>query len=276
METVNYYKLYAVMMEKPQKQDTSYTSVSKSESHLIARIEGADLKVFGVKEARALTRWNDIKIHNTLRSLMKKNLIIRVKRNCYTLKKNVSDNLFAVATESIKPSYISFWTALSYFGFTEQQVPMVQLVSTKQVAELRIDQHTIQTTTFKPRMFYGYERIEGAVLAEREKALIDSLYLPERCGGLDELAKCLSNAWGQINHKRLMEYTIRFGNRSLVSRMGYLMEALGLEEKGSLKRLVPHRSKGYIMLAPKNKRILSHNSKWRIMVNHEFKMEEIK
>jgi predicted transcriptional regulator of viral defense system len=263
------------MMEKPQKQDIIYMSKSKSESHLLAEVERAELTVFGVAEARTLTRWKDTKIHNTLRSLEKKGLIIRIKRNCYAPERIISENLFAVATESIKPSYISFWTALSHFGFTEQQVPVVQLVSTKQVAENRIRQHRIQVTTFKPKMFYGYARIEGAVLAEREKALVDSLYLPEKCGGLDELAKCLSNSWGQINHKKLIKYTVQFGNSSLVSRMGYLIESLQLEGERFLKELIPYKSKGYILLSPGKTRILRHSSKWRIIVNHEIKMEEI-
>jgi predicted transcriptional regulator of viral defense system len=263
------------MMEKSRKQHMNYTSKSKSESHLLGEIEKTNLKVFGVEEARTLTGWNDTKIHNTLRSLEKKGLIIRVKRNCYARENTIAENLFAVATESIKPSYISFWTALSYFGFTEQQVPVVQLVSTKQVKELKIRQHRIQVTTFKPNMFYGYERIEDAVFAEKEKALVDSLYLPEKCGGLDELAKCLSNSWEQINHKKLIKYTIQLGNSSLVSRMGYLIETLDLGEERILKELIPHKSKGYILLSPKNQRILSHNSKWRIIVNQKIKMEEI-
>ena len=263
------------MMEKPQRQYIDYTSKSKGEAHLLAKIEKADLKVFGVEEARTLTQWKDTKIHNTLRSLQKKGRIIRVKRNCYAPERIISENLFAIATESIKPSYISFWTALSYFGFTEQQVPMVQLVSTKQVAERKIRQHRIQVTTFKPKMFYGYKRIEGAVLAEKEKALVDSMYLPEKCGGLDEFTKCLINSWGQINHKKLRKYTIQFDNSSLVSRMGYLIETLELEKERFLKRLIPHKSKGYILLSPGNHRILSHNSKWKIIVNHKVKMEEI-
>ena len=263
------------MMGKSQKRDMNYISKSKSESYLLAEVEKADLKVFGVEEARILTRWKDNKIHNTLRSLKKKGLIIRVKRNCYTHENTIAENLFAVATESIKPSYISFWTALSYFGFTEQQVPVVQMISTKQAKNLKIRQHRIQVTTFKPKMFYGYERNEGAVFAEKEKALVDSLYLPKKCGGLDELVKCLSNSWEQINHKKLLKYTIKFGNSSLVSRMGYLIETLNLEGERFLKELIPHKSKGYILLSPINQRIFGHNSKWRIIINQKIKKEEI-
>jgi predicted transcriptional regulator of viral defense system len=111
------------MMEKLQRQYMNYTSQSKSEAHLLAKIENADLKVFGVEEARTLTQWKDTKIHNTLRSLEKKGLIIRIKRNCYAPERIISEKLFAVATESIKPSYISFWTALSYFGFRTKNPP---------------------------------------------------------------------------------------------------------------------------------------------------------
>lgn len=262
-------------MKKSQKRNINYTSISKNESRLLSDIKNADLTVFGVEEARTLTEWKDSKIHNTLRSLQKKGLILRVKRNCYTPESIVSERLFEIATETVKPSYIGFWTALSYYGFTEQQVPLVQLISTKQVDDLNIGQHRVQVTTFKPEIFYGYKRMEGFVTAEKEKALVDSIYLPTKCGGLDELAKCLSNSWEQIDHKKLAEYTIHFGNNSLVSRMGYLVDTLKLDNEGFIEWLIPHRSKGYVMLSPGNHRISGHNSRWKIIINHVIRMEEI-
>jgi hypothetical protein len=48
-----------------------------------------------------------------------------------------------------------------------------------------------------------------------------------------------------------------------------------LDGERFLKGLIPNKSKGYILLSPKNQRILSHNSKWRIIVNHKIKREEI-
>jgi len=274
-DSVIYYKSYVVMMKNSQERNTAYTSISKSEARLLGVIKEKDLAVFSVEEVRSLTGWNDVKIHNTLRTLDKKGAIIRIKRNCYALESIVSERSLEIATEVVKPSYISFWTALSYYGFTEQQVKLVQLVSTKQVNELNVGPYPIEVTTFRPRAFYGYHRVERFAIAEKEKVLVDSLYQPDKCGGLDEFAKCLRNSWSEIDQMKLAEYTIRFGNRSLSSRMGYLIETLGLKVEGMTERVIPHRSESYVKLSPGNGRIVGHNDRWKIIVNHDIKMEKI-
>jgi predicted transcriptional regulator of viral defense system len=262
-------------MKKSQQRDTTYKSVSRNEARLLGAVRERDLAVFGIEEVSSLTRWERTKIHNTLRSLEKKGAVVRIKRNTYALEDVVAERSFEVATEVVKPSYISFWTALSFYGFTEQQVRTIQLVSTKQVEALRAGPHAIEVTRFGSGSFYGYGRVEGFAIADKEKALVDSLYMPEKCGGLDEFAKCLKNSWPEIDGKRLADCTIRFGNASLVSRMGYLMEALGLGDGRTTEKLLRHRSSSYVKLSPGRGRTVGHDGRWRIMVNHEIGTEGV-
>jgi predicted transcriptional regulator of viral defense system len=265
--------MHAVIMKKSQQRDTVYRSVSRNEARLVGAISESDLAVFGIEEIASLTRWERARIHNTLRALESKGTVVRIKRNAYALEDVVAERSFEVATEVVKPSYISFWTALSYYGFTEQQVRTIQLVSTKQNEALRAGPHTIEATKFKSGSFYGYGRVEGFVIADKEKALVDSLYIPEKCGGLDEFAKCLKNSWPEIDGKRLAEYTIRFGNASLISRMGHLLEALGLGDARTTEKLLRHRSESYVRLSPGDGRTVGHDGRWRIIVNHEIMTE---
>jgi len=151
----------------------------------------------------------------------------------------------------------------------------VQLVSTKQLDDFTVGPHRIEVATLRPNGFYGYKRVERFVVAEGEKALVDSLYMPDRCGGLNEFAKCLRNSWDQLDLKKLARYTVRFGNRSLVSRMGYLAEALGLQDRGFVKELTRRRSRVFVKLSPGDRTILGHDSKWNIKINHEIEMESV-
>lgn len=245
----------------------SYTNVSRNESHMLQLIDGSDLLVFGGEELGFLTGWEKTRIHNTLYSLEKKKIVTRIRRNCYALTDRVNENLFGIATESVTPSYISFWTALSYYGFTEQQPSLVQLVTTKQLKDMVFGSHRIQVTTWQPKRLYGYKKEGRFVIAEKEKALVDSLYQPDKCGGLDEYVKCLKNSWEGLNKKRFAEYLVRFGNRSLVSRAGYLIETLGLDsEKIKLEK---HRAKGYVKLDPNGKEISKYDHNWKVIVNRE-------
>ena len=262
-------------MKKSKQFNKNYKGISANESYLLSLIEESNLTVFGVKETGYLSGWNRDRLYNTLFSLEKKDLITRIKRDCYVLKS--SENLFKIATETVKPSYISFWTALSFYGFTEQQIKIIQLVSTRQMGRMSFDSSRIDVTTFQPKKFYGYEKIEGFVIAEPEKALIDSLSQLEKCGGLNEFAKCLKNAWKELNRKKFVDYLIEFNNRSVVSRAGYLIEYLELEEQ--VNRLQKHRSRSFINLVTGdvgNGRKKEYDKRWNVIINQRIEREVIK
>ena len=274
-KTTNHYKYktYYVIMEKEKESTTSYKGLSPHEYHLLALMEKSGMVVFGVREAVQVSNWDERRIYNTLFSLEKKGFITRIKKNAYVKTTYVNEHLFTIATEVVKPSYISFWSALSFYGFTEQQVNTVQVVSPKQVKDLDIDSFRVETTTFQPYRFYGYTRGNGFAIAEPEKALVDSLAYPEKCGGWSECAKCLKNAWGHIDKRRFTEYLIQFNNKSVVSRAGFLIEHMGLEHPRHLKQLQPHTSKSFVALNPKKKRRGTYNKKWKVIVNQNIRME---
>ncbi len=266
-ERVIRYKSYANIMKKQQEQNTNYKTISKNESYLLERIRSEGLLTFNVDEVEALTNWDKTRIHNTFSTLLKKGHIIRIKRGIYTLEENFFDKTFEVITDTVKPSYISFWTALSFYGFTEQQVNAIQLVSTKQYSDFKVEGRGIQISTFKPRRFYGYVNREGMIIAEKEKSLIDSLFMLDKCGGFEEYIKCIKNAYGELDKNKFKDYLFKFNNKSIVSRIGYILERLDLAEESMLNELKSKKSKSYVLLDPKGDRIKEHNSLWNIKVN---------
>lgn len=261
-------------MEKPKQPHNNYKGVSANEYYTLSLIEKIGLVVFGVEEVMHLSNWNKSRVYNTLFSLEKKGLIKRIKRNSYAIAKDLNENLFKISTEVIKPSYISFWSALSFYGFTEQQLKTVQLVSTKQTGKVNIDSFRIEITAFQPKRFYGYKKMEGFVIAEPEKVLVDSLYRLDKCGGLNEFAKCLRNSWKHLNKKRFVDYLVRFNNKSVISRAGFLIENLNLEVK-QIERLQRHKSKSFVNLNPKKGKSREYNKKWNVIVDHKIRVEEI-
>ena len=263
-------------MEKSKQSYKNYISISQNEAFLLSLAKTHDLTVFGVNELRSLSKWQNTRLHNTLFSLTTKQVITRIKRNTYTLTEHLYENIFQIATTVVIPSYISFWTALSYYGFTEQQIQTIQLVSTRQTKTLKINSHPIQVTTFQPREFYGYIRIDKFVIAEKEKAVIDSLFQLEKCGGLQEYVKCLKNAWTELKKKTFLQYLKTFHNRSLSSRMGYLIEYLELDNGHIIETLEQYKSETPIKLNPQKPRTARYDKKWNIVVNDTVILEEIR
>lgn len=268
------YNSYIVIVEKAKQVHTKYIGISANESFLLSAIRARNLPVFGVMEVVSLCGWGRSRTYNTLASLERKGMLTRIKRNNYAVTDELAKNVFRIATEVVKPSYISFWTALSHYGFTEQQVMAVQLVSARQVAGFSAGPFKFEIVKSKPSRFYGYKKMDGFVIAEPEKALVDSLARPDLCGGIGEFAKCLKNAWPGIDKKKFAEYLIRFKNKSIVSRAGHLIERMGLDYK-QIEVLLKSRSPGFVRLDPGAKKTSIYDKKWNVIVNSDIGREEI-
>ena len=260
-------------MEKQDNHYKSYKPLSKLESALLDKV--ATLIVFSLSDVRNLTKWKHSTISNVLFSLKKKKVLTAVKKDNYVLSERIPEHILTIAASVNLPSYISLWTACSYYGLTEQQVKTIQLVSTKQYCQHKIFNHSIEIITLLPKKWFGYHRVNNIPIAEIEKLLIDCAYKPEKAGGTDELRKCISNAWPQINIKKLRRYLQMFNNKSLFARLGYLIEELHLPntEQAFFLRRIP---KGYTLLNPSKKNPneqtikknnYKYNHKWRIVIN---------
>ena len=116
-------------------------------------------------------------------------------------------DLRRVANQLYYPSYLSFESALSYYGVLSQ-VPYTQTFATvKKSKKMVLGGTEVEFTQLKNRLFFGYEIREGFNIARAEKALLDQAYLTARgkrrlsYDGLD-----LSS----INPDRLKKYAQKF------------------------------------------------------------------
>lgn len=263
-------------MEKASYSTTNYKSVSALESTLLNKISGNGLIVFGVREAQRLTGFSRTRVHNLLASLAKKGILVKILRNKYCLKDAILENPFAVATNAFVPSYVSFWSALSFYGFTEQQPAIVQIATPKQFKGVKLKEITIEPFTFKPKSFFGYIKLKGFAIAFREKALVDSAVNFENVGGFNEFVKCLCNAWSEVNKSTFVEFLLKMGNKSLNSRIGFLVECLRLPlSKGLLKKIHANKSVGFVKLNPAKSRVSNYNKKWKVIVNDSIELEKV-
>jgi predicted transcriptional regulator of viral defense system len=68
-------------------------------------------------------------------------------------------------------------------------------------------------------------------IADHERTVIDCLALPKRSGGLFEVARIVQPASRQ-HDLDLLVYALRFNNKSLLQRLGYLLQLVGGETVG--------------------------------------------
>ncbi|PIN85645.1 MAG: hypothetical protein COV47_01150 [Candidatus Diapherotrites archaeon CG11_big_fil_rev_8_21_14_0_20_37_9] len=262
-------------MENSFLLNKNYKSISSQELEVLRATEKTGLVVFGATELQRITKISTHRLSEIFSSLEKKGFLIKLLRNQYCKAQTAIENPYLVATNTFIPSYISFWTALSFYGFTEQQVKTIQVASPKQFKKIQNKQITIQPITVKKENFFGYTKETGFAIASKEKAILDSALNFELAGGFSEFKKSFKNAWPELNEKTIFKYLFKLENKSLNSRIGFLIETLNLKvNKKLLEKLEKNKSKGFIKLDPKAKKTSNYNKKWKIGIN-EKREEEI-
>lgn len=240
---------------------TTFYGISKNENELLKILEETNSYIFESNKIKRLTAWDKNKINNTLQQLKKKNQITSIKKNLYVVNNEIINNSFSISIKITEPSYISFWTALSFYNLTEQQPITIQTVTRKRNLNMNLNKIKIEATYFKKEHFFGYKKIDNFSIAEVEKALIDSFAYPEKAGGLKEVIKCLKNA--KIDEKLFLKYLNQFNNKSLNARIGYIYELI---YNKTLKLSLPNT---YVKLNKNNTITKNRNKKWMIIINEE-------
>jgi predicted transcriptional regulator of viral defense system len=232
-------------------------------------LEGNSLFAFNSRTLVDLLKIDAVQASKILARMSEENLVVQVERGKYLLlglaPERVLSNPLFIGSQLTTPAYVSFWSGLHFYGFTEQVPTMVQLVVTRRKKAIEFQGTVYKFITVAPGQFFGYRReILGelpVVIADKEKTIIDSLNKPQHAGGVSEVAKALKNAIDDLEILTLVEYANRMENRSLCSRLGYLLDLLGLDPQDIDK------PKGPVSLDPAKPRGGEYNHRWQIYAN---------
>ena len=120
-----------------------------------------------------------------INQLIKHRKIIPLKKGLYThakfYEKNISDisYKFLLANISRKPSYISSWSALQYYGLTTESIMSTTCVTTKKTITFSNKLGGFSYNSIKDTLFNGFVIEKGKfefAIASPSKALFDLLY----------------------------------------------------------------------------------------------------
>ncbi|MBC8501282.1 MAG: hypothetical protein H8D38_05980 [DPANN group archaeon] len=248
---------------------TNYIGISKTENLLLSELLKYKKDVFTIKDINYLLSYKDLQSYKLIENLVRKKIAFRLSKGRYFIDYMYkSTDLFSIASNIVWPSYVSFWIMLNKYGFTEQVPVEIAVVTNKSRKSITLKNARIVFINFPKKRFFGYTHTENFVFANREKALIDSLHIPKYAGGIGEIFKCLYNAWNEIDHKVLINYALRMDNKSLLKRLGFLIEKAELDiTKPLLAKLKKNLSKSYSKLDPSFSKKGEYNTKWKLIVN---------
>lgn len=192
--------------------------------------------------------------------------ISRYKEKLITIEKGkytVHENVLTYATTIITPSYLSFRSALSYYGYTTQIPLQAQVMTTKQKRDLP----TITFTTTKHLFGYKRTQVEGfdLFIAEKEKLILDCLLYQEQGVSLGEL---LNFAKRDLNKNKIITYLKKIGNLNLIKRTGVLLENYNIDIYPEFETQIKNNN-NYPQLNTQLPAKKNTDTKWRININED-------
>lgn len=248
------------------------------EIQLIYTLEKENRLIFNITDAKSILKTSNASVKNVIYRLKDKHRIVEIERGKYLLapaKSGVegywSEHTFKILNGLIDTYYVSYWTALHYWGMTEQIPRTTYVVTTKIKKDIEFFGEKIQFVTVVPKKFYGYttEKMDEDYfnIATREKTIIDCLDRPDYCGGLIETVKGLWSARDQIDFDDLINTAEKFNVSSVQRRLGYILEKTGLLKEYKYKKL-KRKFKGFRWLdTSANKKILCYDHNWGLKIN---------
>lgn len=180
---------------------------------------------------------------------------------------NIGEYPLLIANMTVQPSYISFKTALYVYKMKKDIGDEIYIATPKRKRPLDFKSYNFKYITLKPYKFFGYcnRSIKGnkVLVAEPEKAIIDSLEELNYGPDMKKFRNILFNAMDIISIDKLFRYAKRFRDKSLIARLGYMLGTAGVQIDIP-KKFLP---KDYIKLDPAGERRGKWISKWNIIDN---------
>lgn len=193
-----------------------------------------DLACFSIDQIYA---WKPGFDRNNLSRWTKKGLLIRLRQGYFTFPeyKGKSDFIYYFANRIYRPSYISLHTALAFYGIIPESVVQITSITSLKTAffKNKLGEYTYKSVNGNLMFGYDLKSFDGRTLqfAGPEKALLDLLYLyPDYNTEVDFLDLRLDNDIlnENFNTNLLMEFAIKFKNRTLERRLNLLLKAYKL------------------------------------------------
>ena len=151
---------------------------------------------------------------------------IRVIRGIYALQ---GTSEYVIASHIIYPSYISFISALYIYDLTTQIPDSIIVATYKQHSPINYANYIIKFVKFPKERLFGYTDLKDVVIAEPEKAIVDSVYRnPSSEEVMDAIEKGIQR--GLLSRNRLLDYATKMKSRAVIEKIKAMLKEINGDE----------------------------------------------
>ena len=213
--------------------------LSKLGSKLLSNLSAEKKEVFDIKDAETASETSGLHLRKLLFTLTKNKWIKRVERGKYLILSLESGwharygiDSYSLARKLVNPYYIGFLSALNYYGISEQINRITFITTTKKKQPLHFQAQEYHFVKLPKKRFFGVtEEWMGQFkfnISDREKTVIDCLFLPKYSGGLTEVVKAFR---GKLDFEKLYDYAMEMDDMAILKRLGYILDVLKIKTR---------------------------------------------
>jgi len=144
------------------------------------RIYGSGFSFFNLKTLKDILEIKkEAALFLVVKKLIKTGILIKIEKNKYLLE-GAKTSDFALANFLYQSSYVSFESALNFYGILSQFPYEISSATARRTVKKEFQDKVFTYTRIKKDLFWGYEKKQGFIIALPEKALADQLYLSSK------------------------------------------------------------------------------------------------
>jgi predicted transcriptional regulator of viral defense system len=231
----------------------------------------------------AIPYWSSPQMtRKALSRLEKRGWLKRLERGLYLIvpleagpNAQWSEDPLIIATQLIPEGAVAYWTAMHYWGMTEQ-IPRTIFVQTPRrkykPRDTILGVHYQFVVVVKRKLFGILTQHRDGLqirVTDQEKTLVDALDRPDLCGGIAQVVETL-HSLDRLDWERMDSYLDDFNSGAVYKRLGYLMEEHEIAIPDQDYRLMTWKkkiTKGISLLEPGLEQSGSINTRWRVRIN---------
>jgi predicted transcriptional regulator of viral defense system len=251
---------------------------------LVTKLQDENRTIFTLEDAVRIVGARSNIVSNMLGKAERRGVVTRLRRGTYALvpfelgsETTYAGNPLVVADRLMgdRKHFLSHGTALAVHDMTTQPRLLVTVSAVAPPAAKIVAQGTeIRTVSIAPEEIFGVTEkwIDGrdkVQVSDRERTIVDCLRRQDLCGGYIEAD---AGAWMQrdnLDAGKLVDYAIRLGVGSVISRTGYLLDSCRIGSDTDRKRLAGLLTKTYHLLDPTLPAGGRYDARWRLRLNLE-------
>jgi predicted transcriptional regulator of viral defense system len=185
------------------------------------------------------------------------------------------NNVLALAAAAVEPSYVGWWSAAGFHGFTTQKPMSVFVAVLRQIPSRVIEGSEVRFVKIAERKFFGAETYDvygrKVAISSPEKTVIDCIDHPELAGGLAELTRIVHTAMNDIDPDKLLAGALNMRSTSLLQRLGFLTDLVGKplpeDARQQLRQAIPKSARSNFGRSERRDGDIGYVSEWGLFVH---------